>query len=162
MVYVHLLGSTWCYTDQLVHHCQQGSSMSVHTYPSMVTWPHHLLQSLKGSGALLGWISWALYDVLGLPNFHNPHHFEQQIWSCMLFVAPTLPRCMVNLHRSHQILLPFNIKKLPQIFMGMFITYVHIKFHIPFMSVEAMRLTYFSYLHSILSYGIIFWGEFST
>jgi hypothetical protein len=27
----------------------------------------------------------------------------------------------------------------------------------PFMSVEAMRLVYFSYFHSILSYGIIFW-----
>jgi len=29
----------------------------------------------------------------------------------------------------------------------------------PFMSVEAMRLVYFSYFHSILSYGIIFWGN---
>jgi len=29
----------------------------------------------------------------------------------------------------------------------------------PFMSVEAMRLVYFSYVHSILSYGIIFWGN---
>jgi hypothetical protein len=27
------------------------------------------------------------------------------------------------------------------------------------MSVEAMRLIYFSYFHSILSYGIIFWGN---
>jgi hypothetical protein len=29
----------------------------------------------------------------------------------------------------------------------------------PFMSVEAMRLIYFPYFHSILSYGIIFWGN---
>ena len=28
----------------------------------------------------------------------------------------------------------------------------------PFMSIEAMRLVYFSYFHSILSYGNIFWG----
>ena len=29
----------------------------------------------------------------------------------------------------------------------------------PFMSIEAMRLIYFSCLHSVLSYGIIFWGN---
>ena len=29
----------------------------------------------------------------------------------------------------------------------------------PFMSIEAMRLVYFSYFHSILSYGIIFCGN---
>jgi len=29
----------------------------------------------------------------------------------------------------------------------------------PFMSIEAMRLVYFPYFHSILSYGIIFWGN---
>jgi hypothetical protein len=29
----------------------------------------------------------------------------------------------------------------------------------PFMSLEAMRLFYFSYIHSVLSYGIIFWGN---
>jgi hypothetical protein len=29
----------------------------------------------------------------------------------------------------------------------------------PFMSLEAMRLIYFSYFHSVLSYGIIFWGN---
>jgi hypothetical protein len=28
-----------------------------------------------------------------------------------------------------------------------------------FMSLEVMRLIYFSYFHSILSYGIIFWGN---
>ena len=28
-----------------------------------------------------------------------------------------------------------------------------------FMSVEAMRFIYFSYFHSIVSYGIIFWGN---
>ena len=28
----------------------------------------------------------------------------------------------------------------------------------PFMSLEAMRLIYFSYFHSVRSYGIIFWG----
>jgi len=27
------------------------------------------------------------------------------------------------------------------------------------MSLEAMRLIYFSYFHSVLSYGIIFWGN---
>ena len=130
MVYVHLLGSTWWYTDQWVHRCQQVSSMSVHTYPSKVTWPHRLLQSLKEFGALLGRISWALYDVLGLPNFQNPLHSEQQIWSGTLFVVLTLPRCMVNLHKGHHILLLLT-KKLPYIFIGigMFTTYVHIKFH---------------------------------
>jgi len=30
----------------------------------------------------------------------------------------------------------------------------------PFMSLEVLRMVYFSYVHSILSYGIIFWGEF--
>jgi hypothetical protein len=29
----------------------------------------------------------------------------------------------------------------------------------PFMSLEVMRLIYFSYFHSVLSYGIIFWGD---
>ena len=29
----------------------------------------------------------------------------------------------------------------------------------PFMSLEAMRLIYFPYFHSVLSYGIIFWGN---
>ena len=29
----------------------------------------------------------------------------------------------------------------------------------PFMSLEVMRSIYFSYFHSILSYGIIFWGN---
>jgi len=28
----------------------------------------------------------------------------------------------------------------------------------PFMSLEEVRMTYFSYVHSVLSYGIIFWG----
>ena len=101
MVYVHLLGSTWWYTDQWVHRCEQVPSMSVHTYPSKATWPHRLLQSLQGLGALLDTISWALYDVLGLPNFQNPLHSEQQIWSGTLFVVLTLPRCMVNLHKGH-------------------------------------------------------------
>jgi len=30
----------------------------------------------------------------------------------------------------------------------------------PFMSPDVLRSTYFSFAHSILSYGIIFWGEF--
>jgi hypothetical protein len=29
----------------------------------------------------------------------------------------------------------------------------------PFMSLEAMRMIYFSHFHSVLSYGIIFWGN---
>ena len=29
----------------------------------------------------------------------------------------------------------------------------------PFMSLDVLRSTYFSYAHSILSYGIIFWGN---
>jgi hypothetical protein len=29
----------------------------------------------------------------------------------------------------------------------------------PFISLEGMRLIYFSYFHSVLSYGIIFWGN---
>jgi hypothetical protein len=29
----------------------------------------------------------------------------------------------------------------------------------PFTSLEVMRLIYFSYFHSVLSYGIIFWGN---
>jgi hypothetical protein len=29
----------------------------------------------------------------------------------------------------------------------------------PFVSLEAMRLVYFNYFHSVLSYGIIFWGN---
>jgi hypothetical protein len=29
----------------------------------------------------------------------------------------------------------------------------------PFMSLETMRMTYYSYVHSLLSYGIIFWGN---
>jgi hypothetical protein len=29
----------------------------------------------------------------------------------------------------------------------------------PFMSLEVMRLIYLSYFHSVLSYGIIFWGN---
>jgi hypothetical protein len=28
----------------------------------------------------------------------------------------------------------------------------------PFMSLDVLRSTYFSYVHSIISYGIIFWG----
>jgi len=31
----------------------------------------------------------------------------------------------------------------------------------PFMSLEVLRSTYFSYAHSIISYGIIFWGNSS-
>ena len=31
----------------------------------------------------------------------------------------------------------------------------------PFMSLEVLRMTYFSYVHSVLSYGIIFWGNSS-
>jgi len=31
----------------------------------------------------------------------------------------------------------------------------------PFMSLDVLRSTYFSYAHSILSYGIIFWGNLS-
>jgi hypothetical protein len=27
------------------------------------------------------------------------------------------------------------------------------------MSLESMRMTYYSYIHSLLSYGIIFWGN---
>lgn len=79
LTWVHLRGSIWWYTDQWVHRCQQVSSTSVHNDRSMVTWPHPLLPSLKGYGALLGTISLALCDVLGLPNFQNPHHSEQQI-----------------------------------------------------------------------------------
>jgi hypothetical protein len=30
-----------------------------------------------------------------------------------------------------------------------------------FMSLEILRLTYFSYVHSVLSYGVIFWGNSS-
>jgi hypothetical protein len=29
----------------------------------------------------------------------------------------------------------------------------------PFMSLDVLRSTYFSYAHSIISYGIIFWGN---
>ena len=29
----------------------------------------------------------------------------------------------------------------------------------PFMSIDVLRSTYFSYAHSIISYGIIFWGN---
>ena len=31
----------------------------------------------------------------------------------------------------------------------------------PFMSLDVLRSTYFSYAHSIISYGIIFWGNSS-
>ena len=31
----------------------------------------------------------------------------------------------------------------------------------PFMSLDVLRSTYFSYVHSIISYGIIFWGDSS-
>ena len=31
----------------------------------------------------------------------------------------------------------------------------------PFMSLEVLKMTYFSYVHSVLSYGIIFWGNSS-
>jgi hypothetical protein len=31
----------------------------------------------------------------------------------------------------------------------------------PFMSIDIQRNTYFSYVHSIISYGIIFWGNCS-
>jgi hypothetical protein len=31
----------------------------------------------------------------------------------------------------------------------------------PFMSIDVLRSTYFSYVHSIISYGIIFWGNSS-
>jgi hypothetical protein len=31
----------------------------------------------------------------------------------------------------------------------------------PFMSTDVLRSTYFSYVHSIISYGIIFWGNSS-
>ena len=31
----------------------------------------------------------------------------------------------------------------------------------PFMSLDVLRRTYFSYVHSIISYGIIFWGNSS-
>ena len=31
----------------------------------------------------------------------------------------------------------------------------------PFMSLDVLRITYFSYAHSIISYGIIFWGNSS-
>jgi hypothetical protein len=31
----------------------------------------------------------------------------------------------------------------------------------PFMSLDVLRSTYFSYIHSIISYGIIFWGNSS-
>ena len=31
----------------------------------------------------------------------------------------------------------------------------------PFMSLDVLRSTYFSYAHSVLSYGIIFWGNSS-
>jgi DNA-binding CsgD family transcriptional regulator len=31
----------------------------------------------------------------------------------------------------------------------------------PFMSLDVLRSTYFSYVHSIISYGIIFWGNSS-
>ena len=31
----------------------------------------------------------------------------------------------------------------------------------PFMSIDVLRSTYFSYAHSIISYGIIFWGNSS-
>jgi hypothetical protein len=29
----------------------------------------------------------------------------------------------------------------------------------PFMSLDVMKLIYYSYVHSVLSYGIIFWGN---
>ena len=29
----------------------------------------------------------------------------------------------------------------------------------PFMSVDILRMIYFSYVHSVISYGIIFWGN---
>ena len=31
----------------------------------------------------------------------------------------------------------------------------------PFMSLGVLRSTYFSYVHSIISYGILFWGNSS-
>jgi len=31
----------------------------------------------------------------------------------------------------------------------------------PFMSLEVLRMTYFSYVRLVLSYGIIFWGNSS-
>ena len=31
----------------------------------------------------------------------------------------------------------------------------------PFMSLDVLRSTYFSYAHSIISYGIVFWGNSS-
>jgi hypothetical protein len=38
-------------------------------------------------------------------------------------------------------------------------SYFEIRSVKPFMSLEVMRLIYFSYFHSVLSYGIIFWGN---
>jgi hypothetical protein len=41
------------------------------------------------------------------------------------------------------------------------IIHIHCQNHNPIMSLRSLRMIYFAYMHSIIIYGIIFWGNSS-